>query len=293
MAVCTPSTAPANRGRQGRDAAILLRGHGLHGLRYSRRPGQPVDTFGLENSLATPFWSAVKTGTSKDMRDNWCIGFTDRFTVGVWVGNFSGASMHDVSGITGAAPVWLEVMNYLDQRFGGGAIARPAGVTARMVEFPGTVEPSRKEWFIAGTEPNREAAHLDDTPRILSPAPDTVIAFDPDIPVDRQRVAFVASAGAADGARWTLDRKTLGPVNGVMLWAPSPEFTLWRWRTRRATPSTLRPSRSAAKPKRIEARRIKYDSGRVSRLRPPLFSALALIALRLLGRRSILVLKDS
>ncbi len=179
-------------------------------------------TFGLENALATRFWSAVKTGTSKDMRDNWCVGYTARFTVGVWVGNFSGASMHDVTGITGAAPVWLDVMNYLDQRFGGGAIARPAGVTARMVEFPGAVEPSRKEWFIAGTEPNREAAHLDDTPRILSPAPDTVIAFDPDIPVDRQRVAFVASAGAADGARWTLDRKTLGPVNGVMLWAPSP-----------------------------------------------------------------------
>ena len=86
-------------------------------------------TFGLENALATRFWSAVKTGTSKDMRDNWCVGYTGRFTVGVWVGNFSGASMHDVTGITGAAPVWLDVMNYLDQRFGSDAIARPAGVT--------------------------------------------------------------------------------------------------------------------------------------------------------------------
>jgi penicillin-binding protein 1C len=179
-------------------------------------------TFGLENALATRFWSAVKTGTSKDMRDNWCVGYTNRFTVGVWVGNFSGASMHDVTGITGAAPVWLEVMNYLDQRFGGGAIARPSGVMAQMVEFPGAIEPARREWFIAGTEPNRQAAHLDDTPRILSPAPDTVVAFDPDIPVDRQRVAFVASAGARDGSRWTLDQKTLGPVNGVMLWTPSP-----------------------------------------------------------------------
>ncbi len=184
--------------------------------RASRAP-----TFGLENTLATRFWSAVKTGTSKDMRDNWCVGYTGRFTVGVWVGNFSGASMHDVTGITGAAPVWLDVMNYLDQRFGSDAIARPAGVTARMVEFPQAVEPQRQEWFIAGTEPNRQAAHLDDTPRILSPAPDTVIAFDPDIPVDRQRVAFVASAGAG-GSRWMLDHKTLGSVNGVMLWTPSP-----------------------------------------------------------------------
>ena len=33
-------------------------------------------TFGLENPLATRFWTAVKTGTSKDMRDNWCIGYS-------------------------------------------------------------------------------------------------------------------------------------------------------------------------------------------------------------------------
>jgi penicillin-binding protein 1C len=178
-------------------------------------------TFGLENSLATRFWSAVKTGTSKDMRDNWCIGYTSRFTVGVWVGNFSGASMHDVTGITGAAPVWLEVMNYLDQHYGGSAIPRPAGVTAEMVEFPQAVEPGRREWFIAGTEPSTRAAHLDDTARILSPAPDTVIAFDPDIPPDRQRVAFVASAGTS-GRRWTLDHKNLGAADRVTLWAPSP-----------------------------------------------------------------------
>ena len=70
-------------------------------------------TFGLENSLATKFWSAVKTGTSKDMRDNWCIGYSSQYTVGVWVGNYSGQSMWNVSGVSGAAPVWSEVMNYL------------------------------------------------------------------------------------------------------------------------------------------------------------------------------------
>jgi len=62
-------------------------------------------TFGIDNPLATRVWSAAKTGTSKDMRDNWCIGYTSRYTVGVWVGNFSGAPMRDVSGVTGAAPV--------------------------------------------------------------------------------------------------------------------------------------------------------------------------------------------
>jgi penicillin-binding protein 1C len=50
-------------------------------------------TFGLENSLATRFWTGVKTGTSKDMRDNWCVGYSEKYTVGVWVGNFSGEPM--------------------------------------------------------------------------------------------------------------------------------------------------------------------------------------------------------
>ena len=66
-------------------------------------------TFGLENPLATRFWTAVKTGTSKDMRDNWCIGYSKKYTVGIWVGNFSGEPMWNVSGITGAAPIWVEV----------------------------------------------------------------------------------------------------------------------------------------------------------------------------------------
>ncbi len=62
-------------------------------------------TFGFDSPLVLRGFAAVKTGTSKDMRDNWCVGFTERYTIGVWVGNASGAAMHDVSGISGAAPV--------------------------------------------------------------------------------------------------------------------------------------------------------------------------------------------
>src|SRR5581483_4861919 len=85
-------------------------------------------TFGLDSPLATRYWSAVKTGTSKDMRDNWCIGFTRRYTVGVWVGNFDGEPMHDVSGITGAAPVWMNVMDLLQDREASEAPRPPEGV---------------------------------------------------------------------------------------------------------------------------------------------------------------------
>ena len=73
-------------------------------------PSARAGTFGVDSALRLPFWSAAKTGTSKGMRDNWCIGYSDRFTVAVWVGNLEGDSMRSVSGTSGAAPVWRDVM---------------------------------------------------------------------------------------------------------------------------------------------------------------------------------------
>ncbi len=180
------------------------------------------ETFGLENSLATRYWSAVKTGTSQDMRDNWCVGYTDRFTVGVWVGNVTGAPMRDVTGVTGAAPVWLDVMNYLHDRFGSGAIEPPRGVVRHALDFPNAVEASRVDWFIAGTEPRSAEGQIDrGTPRIVSPAADSIIAIDPDIPRAEQRVSFEASH-AGTGARWILDGRELCARAAQCMWEPRP-----------------------------------------------------------------------
>ena len=115
--------------------------------------------FGLANPLETPFWTAVKTGTSKDMRDNWAIGFSRRFTVGVWVGNASGDPMHDVSGVSGAAPVWRDLMSHLHQR---GRIASeppvpPVGVVAQDLRYEPAIEPARREVFVAGSERDRKS----------------------------------------------------------------------------------------------------------------------------------------
>ncbi len=70
-------------------------------------------SFGQRNFLDFPFEVAAKTGTSKDFRDSWTIGFTQRFVVGVWVGNFSGKSMHQISGINGAGRIFHQVMRHL------------------------------------------------------------------------------------------------------------------------------------------------------------------------------------
>jgi len=91
---------------------------------------------------------------------------------------------------------------------------------AQTVEFPNSVEPPRQEWFIAGTEPNNALAPLNDlTPHILSPASETIIALDPDIPRALQRVKFEAGPGAA-ASRWVLDSRDLGSGANMVLWPP-------------------------------------------------------------------------
>lgn len=67
-------------------------------------------SFGERNVLELPFEVAAKTGTSKGYRDNWTVGYTHEVTVAVWVGNFDGAPMEGVSGISGAGPLFRAVM---------------------------------------------------------------------------------------------------------------------------------------------------------------------------------------
>ncbi|MBI1745479.1 MAG: penicillin-binding protein 1C [Acidobacteria bacterium] len=179
-------------------------------------------TFGLENPLATRFWTAVKTGTSKDMRDNWCVGFSSKYTVGVWVGNFSGASMWNVSGIVGAAPIWLEIMNHLHGSDTSVSHPPPREVIAKKVTFDNNIAPDRTEWFITGTEPESvRYAAAQPAPRILYPAQGTLIALDPDIPAGRQRM-FFESAVKSNALKWVLNNKILGPTSDATSWQPEP-----------------------------------------------------------------------
>jgi penicillin-binding protein 1C len=180
--------------------------------------------FGLENPLATRVRSAVKTGTSKDMRDNWCVGFTTRYTVGVWVGNFSGAPMRDVSGVTGAAPIWRDVIHFLHAAEAPANAAAPPGLVRAAVSFDPPVEAERDEWFLRGTEMTvvrGSGSGTGTTPRIRYPSPATVIALDPDVPAGRQRVVFEA-APVVPGLQWRLDDAVLADTRGRAAWTPRP-----------------------------------------------------------------------
>jgi penicillin-binding protein 1C len=74
--------------------------------------------FGAETPLRFDFPVACKTGTSSDFRDNWAFGYTPEFTVGVWVGNFDGTPMQQVSGVTGAGPILHDLFEHLHSQFG-------------------------------------------------------------------------------------------------------------------------------------------------------------------------------
>jgi penicillin-binding protein 1C len=140
-----------------------------------RDPMARARTFGTDSVLATRINAAVKTGTSKDMRDNWAIGYSSRYTVGVWVGNAGGESMWDVSGTSGAAPVWAAVMQYLHPRGDSSLQAAnlpqasthlasskpvlntpstppPSGVVQAATRYAQGQEAPRAEWYVHGTE---------------------------------------------------------------------------------------------------------------------------------------------
>ncbi|HEY9103477.1 penicillin-binding protein 1C [Chitinimonas sp.] len=219
---------PAGEGRRALSPAAAFVVGDILSDRGARAP-----TFDLENTLATRVWSAVKTGTSKDMRDNWCMGYTRRYTVGVWVGNFSGEPMWDVSGMHGAAPVWRDLVQALQEADPGQPPKAPAGVVASMVHFKGVQEAARREWFVRGTE-TQEIARADQAadesaapapPRIQYPGNGLVIALDPDLPPAVERVVL-RSEPSDPRYRWQLERSLPSPCRQTLpagsAWAPQP-----------------------------------------------------------------------
>jgi len=114
--------------------------------------------------------------------------------------------MHNVSGMHGAAPVWLDLMRALHASDAPPAPPAAPGLVRATVRFADDVEAAREEWFIAGTERSQVALAepAQGLPRILTPVDGTVLALDPDIPAARQRIAWTAEGGAGRLA-WRLN----------------------------------------------------------------------------------------
>jgi len=106
--------------------------------------------FGSDSFLEVKGYKvAVKTGTTDDKRDNWTVGYTPEFLVIVWVGNNDNSPMNPylTSGITGAAPIWNQVMSFLLKNYGKGIwYEKPKNVIEKNCYF------GRIEYFLKGTE---------------------------------------------------------------------------------------------------------------------------------------------
>jgi membrane peptidoglycan carboxypeptidase len=177
-----------------------------------------LPAFGANSVLVLPGRpAAVKTGTTSDWHDNWTIGYTPDLVVGVWVGNADNAPMVDISGITGAAPIWHDVMTAALRGVAPRPFTLPPGMVRETVcqDTGLPASPSCRnpvsELFIAGTQPSLGRMQYAPTSSPQPVAAGPVIADPPDgaqfalssaIPVAAQRIAVtIRDRAPADGRR--------------------------------------------------------------------------------------------
>ncbi|MCL4360301.1 transglycosylase domain-containing protein [Patescibacteria group bacterium] len=106
--------------------------------------------FGPNSPLVIPGKTvSVKTGTSNDKRDNWTIGYTPSYVAVVWVGNNDNSPMNPylASGITGAAPIWHDIMSFLLKDRPDEPEPEPEGIVSVPCYY------GRVEYFLEGTQP--------------------------------------------------------------------------------------------------------------------------------------------
>jgi penicillin-binding protein 1C len=117
-------------------------------IRHEERILSPAATFMINETLSKvnrpdfPLnWESTvhlpkiawKTGTSYGRRDAWSIGYNKRYTVGIWVGNFSGLGIPELSGANVATPLLFTVFNTIDYDDDAAWFGQPEDCDVRMV----------------------------------------------------------------------------------------------------------------------------------------------------------------
>jgi len=135
--------------------------------------GARLMEFGDNSELKIPGQTvSVKTGTTNDFRDNWTIGYTPSFLVAAWVGNDDNSRMSGlVSGITGAAPIWNDIMSHLLKGRTPEPMSRPPDIIQKSVcsdtgllpSATTTPCPTRFEYVLKGTESPKGQVTTGDT----------------------------------------------------------------------------------------------------------------------------------
>ncbi|MDX1502340.1 MAG: transglycosylase domain-containing protein [Thermoanaerobaculia bacterium] len=195
--------------------------------------------FGTGGVLELPVETAVKTGTSNDYRDAWAVGFSDRHTVGVWMGNLDRREMEGITGSRGPALVLRGIFAELRRGRPSRPLARPrtlvrAPICRETGLAPGDGCPRVEEWFRPGrapiepcpehgrpagpSPPARPAA--DPLVRLLQPTPGLDLAMDPRIPDELEAFPFeIETPSPPAGVHWLVDGEVVARTgDGVTTW---------------------------------------------------------------------------
>lgn len=193
--------------------------------------------FGSNSVLKIDRPAAVKTGTTTDFHDNWTVGYTPDLVVGVWVGNADGSPMQNVTGLTGAAPIWHQFTRAALGNQPEHAFEPPVGlVQVEVCALSGLLPTSacqyrQRDWFIAGTAPTvsdtfYKTSRFDSTIDLAAsstPASETVLNLPPLLqPWARDQFLPLATDG------------TLNSQSALYLLSPQPDS---RYRLSLAAPA--------------------------------------------------------
>jgi penicillin-binding protein 1C len=174
--------------------------------------------FGSASVLNFPNQTAVKTGTSTDYRDSWAVGYSNKYVVGIWMGNVDGQPTKGVTGSIGPALLLRSIFNQLNQNSDPKPLYLSPKLTPQnvCVTVNGSVVPSDlnctayTEYFL-GT-PSEVALPLKKPGaeiRLARPAPGLMMAFDPRVPAEHQRFEMhITGVSPNDEVEWIIDGKS-------------------------------------------------------------------------------------
>ncbi len=209
--------------------------------------------FGENNVLEFPFPVAAKTGTSRNFNDNWTLGFTPQITVGVWVGNSDSQAMQQVSGISGAGPIFHQVMDTINNHQNK-AFSQLTQLVSTKICLPSGLLPqplcnhTSDEYFLAGTEPKttdtwyqpdglhlpaelnywqqRFATKSTNSLAITSPHDQDVFRLDPEIPISSQKIKCTIYAPGIKDITIKLNDKVISHNQNCTLPYQTGHYTL-------------------------------------------------------------------
>jgi len=167
------------------------------------------EAFGAAHALDLPFPVAVKTGTSKGYRDAWAVGYTRRFTVAVWAGNFDGRPTARMTGASAAGPLFHAIFMAMSRVFGPDTL-KPRGlrplhdVALREQKICLEGDPFElahcSHTFVEVFAPASSVAvlsaqgdHSSQDLRVTYPKEGMAFRFDPAVPEDRQMLLLKAT----------------------------------------------------------------------------------------------------